>query len=149
MASSSPGLKIVIQILLGIVIIALSYWLYVSVTGPWEEVERQKELRDRTRARMLMVSDGLRAFDKQNGRFPGSLDSLVTWMRQDSLGRTIVTGDLPSDSLLVSPRTGARFLYAVNDTGRVVIYLLKDPDSEDQIGSETPDVTLLNAASWQ
>ena len=53
------------------------------------------------------------------------------------------------DSLLFSPRTGDRFVYALNDTGRVAIYLLKDPNTEDQIGSAVPDVTQLNAASWE
>ena len=53
------------------------------------------------------------------------------------------------DSLPFSPRTGNPFEYAVNDTGRVVIYLLKDPDSDDRIGALTPDITLLNAASWE
>ncbi len=149
MASSSQGLRIGIQLLLGILILALAYWLYVSVTGPWQQVEQQREVRDRTRARMLQVSEGLRAFDRQNGRFPGSLDSLLVWMTTDSLGRSIPTDDLPPDSLLVSPRTGKGWLYTVNDTGRVAIYLLKDPDSEDHIGSEMPDVTRLNAASWQ
>jgi hypothetical protein len=53
------------------------------------------------------------------------------------------------DSLVYSPRTGSMFEYALNDTGRVAIYLLKDPDTDDHIGSLIPDVTLLNAASWE
>jgi hypothetical protein len=41
------------------------------------------------------------------------------------------------------------FELTVNDTARVKTYLLKDPDSDDQIGTVEPDVTRLNAASWE
>ena len=53
------------------------------------------------------------------------------------------------DSLLYSPRAPhKRFEYTLNDTSRPPIYLLKDPDSDDKIGS-LEKATLLNAPSWK
>jgi hypothetical protein len=150
---ASQGLKIAIQIVLGLVIIALGYWLYLSITEPWDAVERQREVTRMTRAQMDKVRIGLIRHEREEDRFPGTLDSLMLWIRQDSLIQadpdTIFGAGINLDSLIYSPRTGNKFMYALNDTGRVKIYLLKDPDSEDQIGSETPDVTQLNAASWE
>lgn len=153
MASSSQGLRTALQILLAVIIVVLAYFLYVSITEPYEVIERQKELTELTRERMIDVRSALVQFEQRNDRFPSSLDSLLIWINQDSTGMAVADslygGEFVRDSLLTSPRTGKTFNYALNDTGRVAIYVLKDPDSDDQIGSEIPDVTLLNAASWQ
>ncbi|MFQ5568118.1 MAG: hypothetical protein ACE5G0_00500 [Rhodothermales bacterium] len=106
-----------------------------------------------TRERMDKVRIALIRYERAEDRFPGGLDSLVLWLKTDSasvanLDSLFGLGFDP-DSMLFSPRTRKRFLYTLNDTGRVAVYLLKDPDSEDQIGSETPDITQLNAASWE
>ena len=148
------GVKIVIQIVLGLVIIALGYWLYVSITEPWDAVERERAITAMTRDQMGKVRIALIRHERVEDHFPGTLDSLLIWMRQDSLiqanpDSVFEAAGINIDSLFYSPRTGAKFIYALNDTGRVKIYLLKDPDSDDQIGSETPDVTQLNAASWE
>ena len=77
----------------------------------------------------------------------------MIWVRADSTIQanpdSVFGASFNLDSLFFSPRTGSRFLYTLNDTGRVKIYYLKDPDTDDHIGSESPDVTQLNAASWE
>lgn len=154
MASSSQGLRTGIQIGLGIAIIALTYFLYVSITEPYEAIEREQEVTQQTRQRMDHVRKALIQYERETDRFPGSLDSLITYMRADttfspdSLYQDI-EGEVNIDSILYSPRTGSAFEYTVNDTGAVDIYLLKDPDSEDQIGATDPDPTQINAASWE
>lgn len=148
----SSGLRTGLQVLLGIIIVVLGYWLYVSITEPWAVVEQERAMTEQTRERMDDVRSALIRYQRTNQRFPSSLDSLMIWVRQDSIiqvNQDSLFGGLSLDSLTFSPRTGKRFEYALNDTGRVAVYLLKDPDSEDQIGSEAPDVTLLNAASWE
>lgn len=153
MASNSQGLRIGIQVALALVILALGYWLYLSITEPYQVIERAREVTEQTRERMDDVRQALVVYERENDQFPGSLDSLVMWVEQDSLMRarrdSLFGEQLSLDSLIYSPRTGKRFIYTLNDTGRVAIYLLKDPDSEDQIGSAQPDVTMLNAASWE
>ena len=151
---ASQGLKIAVQVVLGIVILALCYWLYVSITEPWEAVERERAVTAATRAQMDKVRIALIRHERAEDRFPGTLDSLMLWMQQDSLIQAdpesvFEAAAVNLDSLFYSPRTGAKFVYSLNDTGRVKIYLLKDPDSDDQIGSAEPDVTQLNAASWE
>ena len=150
--ASSQGLRIAIQVLLGIAIIALVYWLYVSITAPWEAVERERAITAETRGQMNKVRLALISHERALDKFPSTLDSLVIWVRTDSA--TVANWDslygVNPDSMLYSPRTGNRFLYTLIDTGRVAIYLLKDPDSDDQIGSTNPDdITTLNAASWE
>ncbi len=150
--ASSQGLRIAIQVLLGIAIIALGYWLYVSITAPWAAVEQERAITAETRGQMNKVRLALITHERALDKFPSTLDSLIIWVRTDSA--TVANWDslygVPMDSLYYSPRTGNAFLYTLVDTGRVAIYLLKDPDSDDQIGSTNPDdITTLNAASWE
>ncbi len=150
--ASSQRLRIAIQVLLGIAIIALGYWLYDSITAPWAAVEQERAITAQTRAQMNKVRIALIRHERTEDKFPSTLDSLIIWVKTDSA--TVADWDslygLNPDSMLYSPRTGNRFLYTLNDTGRVAIYLLKDPDSGDQIGSTNPDdITTLNAASWE
>ena len=155
MASSSQGkgLRLGIQLVLAVAILVLGYFLYESITEPWEVVEREREMTDMTRDRMEQVREALRTYENREDRFPASLDSLLIWLRSDPAHVAAVDSALRTtinpDSLLYSPRSGERFVYAVNDTGRVAIYLLKDPDTADQIGAAEPDVTLLHAATWE
>ena len=147
--------KISIQIVLGLLIVFLFFWLIQSITGPWEAQERQREITEMTRDRMSDVRSALVYYERQEDDFPGSLDSLRMWLDADSLMMIAADSifeaqDFMLDSLFFSPRTGSMFEYTVNDTGLVEVYLLKDPDSDDQIGTLDPDdITSLNAASWE
>lgn len=150
----SQRVKVSVQVLLGIVILALCYWLYISITGPWKAIEQERAVTQTTRDRMDDVRTALVRHERELDLFPSTLDSLMIWVRQDSVimsnpDSVFESVGINLDSLLYSPRTGKQFEYVLNDTGRVHIYLLTDPDSDDRIGSETPDVTLLNAASWE
>ncbi len=153
MASNSHGVQVAIQVVLGLVIIALVYWLYVSITEPYEAIKEQQRLTESTRGRMLNVRSAMIRFEELNDRYLSSLDSLVEFVRSDSLyavaSDSIFGAGFVADSLPFSPRTGKRFLLSVNDTARVNTYLLQDPDSDDRIGTLEPDVTKLNAASWE
>lgn len=152
MASSSQ-LRTGIQVVLAIVIVVLGYILYESITEPYDRIQRQQRLTELTRERMTNVRTALIRFENQNDSFPDSLSHLMQYLRQDSLVQaktdSIFGPNLVLDSLIYSPRTGASFQYTVNDTGRVETYLLQDPDSDDQIGTLSGDVTQTNAASWE
>ena len=142
-----------IQVFLAIVIAGLAYWLYVSITEPWEAVERQQELTEQTRARMDDIRVALINYQRQYNRYPLTLDSVVTYVRTDSVisarQDSVFGPGFTADSMVYSPRSGQMFEYAVNDTARVKTYRLKDPNSNDQIGTLDPDPTRLNAASWE
>lgn len=149
--ASRRNVRIGIQIVLGIIIVILAYVLYESITGPYAEIARQEELTERTRSRMDNIRQALIRYEEEYDRFPGTLDSLVMYLEENpNLVDSLYNGEnVTLDSLLYSPRTGNEFQYTVNDTGRVDIYLLEDPDSGDRIGSDQPDVTEVNAASWE
>jgi len=153
MASSSRGLQTVLQVVLGLAIVALGYFLYVSITAPYEAIERRQALTDRTRVRMNQVRTAMIQYQRDNGRYISSLDSLMMWVNTDSTmvaGADSVFGEgFMADSLIFSPRTGSMFGLAVNDTSRTNSYLLTDPDSDDYISTDTGDITELNAASWE
>ncbi len=153
MADNSRAFRLGLQVVLAIVIIALSYWLYLSITEPYKVVEQQRAVTERTRDRMDEVRTALVQYERQYDRFPHTLDSLVMYVREDSLMAprvdSIFGPGFNPDSLIYSPRTGRQFEYSVNDTSNVNIYLLEDPDSGDRIGSAEPDVTRINAASWE
>jgi len=142
-----------LQAVLAIAIIGLTYFLYVSITAPYEAVERQKEVTEMTRARMNDVRTAMIEYQRANGRYVSTIDSLIMWMNTDST--MIASADslfgmgFSADSLAFSPRTGSRFELAVNDTSRVSTYLIDDPDSDDHIGTLSGSLTELNASSWE
>ncbi|MCY4000228.1 MAG: hypothetical protein OXF84_05390 [Bacteroidetes bacterium] len=149
----NQNVKIAIQAVMAVLIVVLGFWLYRSITEPWEAIERQQALTQMTRQQMVQVRTALTHYEREVDSFPATLDSLVLWLQTDSLvvanPNQIFDTEINLDSLIYSPRTGNAFQYALNDTGRVAIYQLMDPDSEDFIGSDIPDITLLNAASWE
>ena len=153
MASRSTQLRIGIQVVLAVVILGLAYFLYYSITEPYNRIERQEQMTERTRTRMTHIRTALIDYERDSTSFPDSLDLLLNHIRRDSLlsaAQDSVFGDsINVDSLPFSPRTGKRFSYTVSDTGRVETYLLEDPDSEDKIGTLSGDPTQTNAATWE
>lgn len=153
MASSSGALQTGIQVFLGLVIIGLAYFLYQSVTEPYERIERQQQRVEDTRLRMTNLRTALVDYDRDSASYPDSLGLLVQHIRNDSAlsnrQDSIFGRSLNYDSLLYSARSGERFQYALSDTGRVETYLLEDPASDDQIGTLSGDPTQQNAASWE
>ncbi len=150
---ASGSLRVGLQIILWAVIATLSYFLYLSVTEPYELIERQEAMTEMTRMRMDKVRQVAIQYESQYERFPSTIDSLALYARMDSVFQmkrdSLLGPELSVDSLIYSPRTGKKFVYATNDTSRVKTYELKDPDSNDKIGTLLADVTQLNAASWE
>jgi len=153
MASSRQTLRTGVQVVLGIAIIVLSYFLYQAITEPYERIERQEQMTEDTRQRMSQIRTALVDFERDSNFFPDSLDTLLVHIQRDSVLSTaqdsVFGGPINIDSLLYSPRTGSRFLYSVSDTGRVETYLIEDPDSDDRIGTLSGDPTQTNVASWE
>ena len=147
-----------ISIVLGLIIVALSWWLYDSIVTPYEEVKKRETETEQVRHRMLTLKDALVQYESRFGHFPpteGGLDSLVAYLSTDSL--MITMGDslfrqlLPleysPESIIIAPRSVVRFSYTFNDTTRPPLYLLEDPDSDDKVGSLSR-TTMRNAPSW-
>lgn len=150
-----------ISIVLLVVIIGLAYYLYDSIVTPYQEVIKQEKMTERVHHQMGNIRDALIRYERESDEFPpskGGLDSLVAYLKTDSLMK--IQGDslyqpldknksYNPDSLIYSVRPPHnRFEYALNDTLRPQIYLLKDPDTEDKVGS-LKKTTLRNAGSWE
>jgi type II secretory pathway pseudopilin PulG len=146
----------IIGLVLWVVIIGLGYLLFDSIYTPYQEVLEQRREQQMVRDRMEAIRDALIAYQRTNEQFPENLDQLVEFLRTDSL---MVA---QRDSLFAKPRSipfdldrftyttrvnAERFIYTRNDTLRPQIYLLRDPASDDRIGS-MERTTLLNAANW-
>jgi len=153
MASRTSQIRIGLQVVLVVAILGLSYFLYYSLTEPYDRIERQQQITEETRARMSNIRTALIDYERDSTNFPDSLDVLLTHIREDSMlsnaQDSIFGGPVNLDSLFYSPRTGNRFQYAVSDTGQVETYLLQDPDTDDEIGTLSGDPTATNTASWE
>lgn len=147
-----------LSIVLGIIIVALGYWLYHSIVDPYQEVVEREQMTEEVRQQMTTVRDALVQYERIRGEFPpsdGGLDSLVSFLKNDSA--MVAQGDslfsnpnetYNPDSLIYSPRPPhPKFEYTLNDTLRPQIYLLADPATDDRIGS-LENTTDRNAASW-
>ena len=149
----------IITIVLAVVIVFLAWFLYRSIVDPYQEVIEEREMVERERHRMELVRDVLVQYRTRRGTFPpteGGLDSLITFLRTDSLmaarGDSLFAFMPPSrfspDSLVYSPRPPHnRFEYTLNDTIRPQLYMLVNPGTNDRIG-DLERTTMLNAPNW-
>ena len=153
MATRSEQIRLGTQAVLVLAILGLAYFLYYSITEPYERIERQQQRIEDTRTRMENLRTALIDYERDSTAFPDSLVTLQSHIQRDSILSTeqdsMFGGPLNLDSLFHSARSGERFQYAVSDTGRVETYLLEDPASDDEIGTLTGDPTMTNSASWE
>ncbi|MCC5907407.1 MAG: hypothetical protein JJU13_14440 [Balneolaceae bacterium] len=149
----------ILTVVLAVLIVLLSWFLYRSLVDPYQEVIQEREMVERERHRMELVRDAIVQYRNRNDAYPpteGGLDSLVSFLKTDSLmvamGDSLFTFMPPStyspDSIIYSPRPPhTRFEYTLNDTVRPRLYLLVNPDNNDRIG-DLERTTLLNAPNW-
>ena len=148
----------ILSVVLGVIILFLSWWLYDSIVTPYKVVEERKAETERVRNRLLTLKDAFVQYETRFGKFPpteGGLDSIVTFLQTDSImvamGDTLFQQIPPleysPESIIIAPRSETRFSYTLNDTIRPTLYLLEDPDSDDAIGSLTR-TTMRNAPNW-
>ncbi len=149
----------VLSIVLGLIILALSWFLYDSLITPYQEVLEREAMTEQVRDRMTTIKDVLIQYELRNGKFPpeeGGLDSVVQFIQTDSIMVSMADSVLSYqgegydvNQLIISPRDQQRFIYSVNDTTRPPLYLLEDPseDYEDAIGSLSR-TTMRNAPNW-
>ncbi len=143
----------ILSIVLLIVIIGLGYFLYVSITGPWQEVQEERRVTEQVRSHMSAINNTIRFYNERHGNFPTNMDSLIVFLSTDSLFQAeseniLQNRNVDLDNFLISPRTGNMFTYALNDTVRPPLYIIEDPDTDDHIGTLTR-VTDRGAPSWR
>ena len=151
-------MRLAIQAILAVAVLALSYLLYRTLTDPQQEYERLLAVQAESRERMSDIRTAMTTYERREGRYLTTLDSLVAFVKTDSA--LVADGYAPfasderrrpfsADSMILSPRTGERYEIAVQDTSDVAMYVIRDPASADSIGALEPIPTLRNAASWE
>lgn len=157
-------MRLAIQVGLVLLIAVLAYFLYYSITAPYEaQLEREREEK-LGRERMDDVRTALIAYRDANDDYPATLDSLVMFVQQDTSFTepdfedrpNRISTYSPADSLRFSARSGEPFNYQVvqetDSTGAptgVKIYWLQDPAApEDSIGSRDANPSNRNRESW-
>lgn len=94
-------MKRLIQILLAIAIVVLGYFIYESIQKPIRFNQEKKKRYDATIQRMKDIRKAQLAFKKENGKFTGSFDSLITFIEEGEMSVVRAIGSIP-DSLLES-----------------------------------------------
>lgn len=94
-------MKRLIQILLAIAIVVLGYFIYESIQRPIRFNQEKKKRYDATIQRMKDIRKAQLAFKKENGKFTGSFDSLITFIQEGQMSVVRAIGSIP-DSLLES-----------------------------------------------
>ncbi|MFO8235199.1 MAG: hypothetical protein R6U04_07340 [Bacteroidales bacterium] len=92
-------MKTAIQVILAVVIIGLGYGLYKSIQTPID-FERTKDRRyDATIQKLRDIRTAQIAYRNEHDKFTGSFDTLIDFIKEDSLNIVKATGYIP-DSLL-------------------------------------------------
>ncbi len=94
-------MKTVIQIVLTVAIVALGYLLIESIMAPIRFQEEQSRRYDRTIERLKNIRTAQLAFRSQYGRFTGSFDTLIDFVKYDSFRVVRSVGDF-DDSAAVA-----------------------------------------------
>jgi len=94
-------MKRVIQIILGILIVVLAYFLWESIQNPIRFNKEKDKRYEATIQRMKDIRTAQLAFKDEYGKFTGSFDSLINFINNDSMTVIRTIGSIP-DSLLES-----------------------------------------------
>ena len=97
-------MKKAIQIILGIVILVLIFQLYKSIKTPIEFRDVKKARYEATVEKLKNIRTAELAYKDEHGRFTGSFDTLINFIKYDSLSLVKAQGRL-SDSLLEAGMT--------------------------------------------
>ncbi len=100
-------MKKVIQIIMAIVILVLLFQLYKSIKTPIEFRDIKRARYEATIEKLKNIRTAQLAFKDEHGRFTGSFDSLINFVKYDSLTLVKAQGRL-SDSLLEAGWTEKR-----------------------------------------
>ncbi len=102
-------MRTIIQILLGIVALALAFFIYKGIQNPIEFEKSKNERYDATIERLKDIRKAQLAYREVYGRFTGSWDTLIHFVKYDSLRNVRKIGEL-TDSMIDAGLTERRAL---------------------------------------
>lgn len=94
-------MRAIIQIVLGILIVVLAYFVYNSIMIPIR-FNKLKDVRElKTIERLIDIREAQRAYKDVNSNYTANFDSLIIFLKNDSFTITRATGTIP-ESLIDS-----------------------------------------------
>ncbi len=102
-------MRTIIQILLGIAALALAYFIYKGIQNPIEFEKAKNERYEATIERLKDIRKAQIAYREVYGRFTGSWDTLIDFVKYDSLRNVRKIGEL-TDSMIDAGLTERRAL---------------------------------------
>lgn len=102
-------MRTIIQILLGIAALALAYFIYKGIQNPIEFEKAKNERYEATIERLKDIRKAQIAYREVYGRFTGSWDTLIDFVKHDSLRNVRKIGEL-TDSMIDAGLTERRAL---------------------------------------
>jgi len=100
-------MKTAIQIVLFAVIIGLSYLVYDSIMEPIRFDRNVEARRDAAKKRLIDIRNAQVAYKSLYGKYTGSFDTLVSFLKSDSLKMVKAIGTVPDSFYLKYPRKDA------------------------------------------
>ncbi len=94
-------MKTIIQIVLGIAIVVLSYMIYSSIMGRIEFEKQAKERREAVIERLKDIRTAQIAYKNANGEFAKDFDKLISWVKTGKIQVIKQIGDA-EDSVAVA-----------------------------------------------
>lgn len=92
-------MKTVVQIVLGIAIILLGYLLYESIMTPIRFNQEQRLRYDRTIERLKDIRVAQNAYKSEYGKYTGSFDTLINFLKTDSFTIEKIIGTYDMDEM--------------------------------------------------
>ncbi|HYW96791.1 MAG TPA: hypothetical protein VE870_14440 [Bacteroidales bacterium] len=90
-------MRTVFQIILGIAILVLAYFVYDSILTPIR-FNKAKDVREnKTISRMEQIREAQKAYKDVNTAYTGSFDTLIYFLKNDSFAITKAIGTIPED----------------------------------------------------
>ncbi len=138
------------------VIVILVFVLVYVIYDPYQYMVQDEAFRKESRARMMNLRSAELRFIEVNAYYTGSLDSLLDFIRTDSLlvanRDSVFTklshGAFSIDSLGFSPRSHSPYKLSVDNSTAIKKYFLECADRYGSIGSLTDD-SRINKGSWE
>lgn len=90
-------MRTVLQIVLGIAIIVLAYFVYESIMTPIRFNKAKNEREKVTIAKMINIRDAQRAYKDLHLKFTADFDTLIDFLANDSFPVTKAIGDIPEN----------------------------------------------------
>ena len=92
-------MRTVLQIILGIVILVLAYFVYDSIMTPIR-FNKAKDFREKkTIARMLQIREAEKAYKDVTQAYTANFDTLISFLKNDSFAITKAIGTIPEELL--------------------------------------------------